>query len=417
MLLKGAQFADLLSLKQQGESDHALAAFQVDQINARFAGPLSALVRNNKRVRESRLLHDASLIRRSTQMAEKRHDPERAIDLDLVRCTENAALTAWKWFGKGEKEEADSAAADAIRGMFQLIDCKGLVRIGEGRKDNAPGIFTDEKLGSWDSRSIPMAIALDPIDGTTLTAKGLPGAISVLAITACENPDDDPSGLLPAIPSHYMEKLAFGPHVAANGSLVMDAPIEANVQIVAARLNKRVEDVVAVVLDRPRHAEMIAALRRAGCRIRQIFDGDVAAAVAPCLPDSGVDLYMGIGGSPEAVLAAAAIKCLGGEQLCRMWPKNQEERDLLLTEEGCTEADLSKIWTVAEMAQGEHVIFAATGISDSPMLGGIRYHNRHCITDSILVRSRNRTVRRIRAYHDIDRKTIRLGSTGHEVNL
>lgn len=255
-------------------------------------------------------------------MTKRRHDPERAIDLDLVRCTENAALVAWKWFGKGEKEKADEAAADAIRGMFQLIDCKGLVRIGEGRKDNAPGIFTDEKLGSWQPQSIPMAIALDPIDGTTLTAKGLPGAISVLAVTTCENPDDDPRGLFPAIASHYMEKLAFGPRVAANGSLVMDAPIEANVQIVAARLNKRVEDVVAVVLDRPRHDQMIADLRRAGCRIRQISDGDVAAVVAPSLPDSGVDLYLGIGGSPEAVLAAAAIKCLGGEQLCRMWPKN-----------------------------------------------------------------------------------------------
>ena len=350
-------------------------------------------------------------------MAETRHDPERVIDLDLVRCTENAALTAWKWFGKGEKEQADGAAADAIRGMFQLIDCKGLVRIGEGRKDNAPGIFTDEKLGSWKRESIPTAIALDPIDGTTLTAKGLPGAISVLAIATCEDPDDDPRGLFPAIPSHYMEKMAVGPQVAADGSVVLDAPIEANVQIVAARLSKRVDDVVAVVLDRPRHAEIISALRRAGCRVRQIVDGDVAAAVAPSLPDSGVDLYVGIGGSPEAVLAAAAIKCLGGEQLCRIWPKNDEERADLTAIEGCTEADLTKIWNVDAMAQGEHIIFVATGISDSPMLRGIRYKDQHCITDSILVRSRNRTVRRIEAYHDIGRKTIRLGLNEKEVRL
>lgn len=350
-------------------------------------------------------------------MTERRHDPERVFDLDLVRCTENAALTAWNWFGKGEKEKADGAAAEAIRGMFQLIDCKGLVRIGEGRKDNAPGIFTDEKLGSWRPESIPTAIALDPIDGTTLTAKGLPGAISVLAIATCEDPDDDPRGLFPAIPSHYMEKMAVGPQVAAEGSPVLDAPLEANIQIISARLNKRVADVVAVVLDRPRHAEIIAALRRAGCRIRLISDGDVAAAVAPCLPDSGIDLYLGIGGSPEAVLAAAAIKCLGGEQLCRMWPKNDEERAQLLSLEGCTEADLGKIWKVDEMAQGDHIIFAATGISDSPMLRGVRYQDQHCITDSILVRSRNRTVRRIEAYHDIGRKTIRLGMKGEEVRL
>jgi fructose-1,6-bisphosphatase II len=350
-------------------------------------------------------------------MTKRRHDPERAIDLDLVRCTENAALTAWKWFGRGEKEKADAAASDAMRGMFQLIDCKGLVRIGEGRKDNAPGIFTDEKLGTWEPGSIPMAIAVDPIDGTTLTSKGLQGAISVMAVTTCENPDDDPRGLFPAIASQYMQKLAFGGQVAAHGRLVLDAPIEANLQIVAARLNKRVEDVVAVVLDRPRHEPLIAALRKAGCRLRLIPDGDVAAAIAPCLPESGVDLYAGIGGSAEAVLAAAAIKCLGGEQLCRIWPKNDEERNYLRAEQGCTDADFEKIWTVADMAQGDHIIFAATGISDSPMLRGIRYKDQFCITESILMRARNRTVRRIEAYHDISRKTIRLASSGEEVRL
>lgn len=343
-----------------------------------------------------------------------RHDPERIIDLDLVRCTENAALAAWKWFGKGAKEQADAAASDAIRGMFQLIDCKGLVRIGEGRKDNAPGIFTDEKLGSWQPDAMPMAIALDPIDGTTLTAKGLPGAISVIAITTCQDADGDPRDLFPAIASHYMEKMAVGPQVAAHGSVVLDAPMEANLHIIAARLNKRIEDVEAVVLDRPRHEEIIAQLRQAGCRVRLISDGDVAAAIAPSLPESGVDLYVGIGGSPEAVLAAAAIKCLGGEQMCRMWPKSQDERFYLLDRAGYTEEDLAKVWTVDEMAQGEHLIFAATGISDSPMLRGIRYRDHHCITESILMRARNRTVRRIEAYHDLRRKTIRLASTGYE---
>ena len=352
-------------------------------------------------------------------MTELPHDPERVIDLDLVRCTENAALTAWTWFGKGEKEQADDAAADAIRGMFQLIDCKGLVRIGEGRKDNAPGIFTDERLGFWQDGSIPMAIAVDPIDGTTLTSKGLPGAISVLAVTTCEKPDDDPRGLFPAIPSHYMQKMAVGPQVASNGSLVLDAPLESNLQITAARLNKRVEDLVAVVLDRPRHLEIIAALRRAGCHIRLISDGDVAAAIAPSLPDSGVDIYLGIGGSPEAVLSAAAIKCLGGEQLCRIWPKDETERQRLLEDKSCSdsEADLERIWTVDEMAQGDHIVFAATGISDTPMLRGIRDNGQHCITESILMRFHNRTVRRVEAYHDLGLKTIRLASSGTEEKL
>ena len=346
-----------------------------------------------------------------------RHDPERAIDLDLVRCTENAALSAWKWFGKGDKENADAAAADAIRGMFQLIDCKGLVRIGEGRKDEAPGIFTDEKLGSWHAGSIPMAIAVDPIDGTTLTSKGLPGAIAVLAVTTCENPNDDPRGLFPAIPSHYMEKMAVGQQVAVNGGLDLDAPLESNLQIIANQLDKRVDDVVVVVLDRPRHDHIISVLRRVGCRIRLISDGDVAAAIAPSLSDSKVDLYLGIGGSPEAVLAAAAIKCLGGEQLCRMWPKNDKEHECLLQDDGCTEEDLKKVWTVDGMAQGGHIIFAATGISDSQMLRGIHYRNEQCITESILMRYRNRTVRRIEAYHDIGQKTVRLASSGEEVQL
>jgi fructose-1,6-bisphosphatase II len=349
-------------------------------------------------------------------MSNRRHDPERAIDLDLVRCTENAALAAWNWFGKDEKEKADSAAADAIRGMFHLVDCKGLVRIGEGHKDNSPGIFTDEKLGTWSPESIPMAIAVDPIDGTSLTAKGLPGAISVLAVTTCENPNDDPRGLFPSIPSDYMEKLAVGPQVAAAGGIALDTPISEIVKMIAGRLQKRSEDVAAVVLDRPRHDSIIKELRTAGCRIRLITDGDVAAAVAPCLPDSGVDLYIGIGGSPEAVLSAAAIKCLGGEQLCRIWPRSDEERARLLANP-CIEADMEKVWTVGEMAQGDHIIFAATGISDSPMLRGIRYHDHHCITDSILMRARNRTVRRIEAYHDLRRKTIRLASSGTEVSL
>ena len=351
-------------------------------------------------------------------MQDMQHDPERVIDLDLVRCTENAALAAWKHFGKGDKNLADYAASDAVRGMFQLIDCKGLVRIGEGRKDNAPGIFTDDKLGSWRDGAIPAAIAIDPIDGTTLTSKGLPGAISVMAVSTCETPDEDPHALFPSIPSYYMEKIAVGQAVAESDVRVqMDAPLEANLSIVAGQLHKRVSDLVVVVLDRPRHQKIIDTLRGVNCRIRLISDGDVAAAIAPSLPDSGVDVYVGIGGSPEAVLSAAAIKCLGGQQLCRMWPRDDAERKELLETSACNEEDLQKVWSVEQMAPGTHIIFAATGISDSPMLPGIQYRGRHCITHSILMRARNRTVRHVRAYHDLESKTIRLHSTGEEISL
>ncbi|MGI9458173.1 MAG: class II fructose-bisphosphatase, partial [Aeoliella sp.] len=322
----------------------------------------------------------------------KRHDPERVIDLDLVRCTENAALAAWRFFGKGDKNIADQAASDAIRGMFHLINCKGLVRIGEGRKDDAPGIFTDDQLGSWEDDAIPAAIAVDPVDGTTLTAKGLPGAISVMAVSTCEKPSDDPRNLFPSIPSYYMEKIAVGQAVAESDARVqLDVPLEANLSIVAGQLRKRVSDLVVVVLDRPRHEQTIKVLREMGCRVRLILDGDVAAAIAPSLPDSGVDMYIGIGGSPEAVLSAAAIKCLGGQQICRMWPRDEEERDRLLSSDECTEDDLQQVWPVERMAPGSHLIFAATGISDSPMLPGIQYRDRHCVTQSILMRARNRT--------------------------
>lgn len=351
-------------------------------------------------------------------MTTRVHDPERLFDLDLVRCTENGALAAWKWSGKGNKNAADSAASDAIRGMFKLIDCQAVVRIGEGIKDEAPGIFTGEKLGSWKNGSPSVAVAVDPIDGTTPLARGLSGSISVLAVATCDNPNDDPCDLFPNVPSHYMEKLAVGPRVITAGAKVsLDTPLEQNLKLIAEALNKRVPDLVTVVLDRPRHEKIIRCLREASCSIRLIPDGDVAAAIAPCLPNSGVDLYVGMGGSPEAVLAASAIKCLGGELLSRMFPKDDDERRRLIDEHGCKPEEIAKVWSVKEMAKGEHIIFVATGISDSPMLRGIRYENHHCTTHSMLIRARHRTLRWINACHDIDHKTIRLGSTGEEVPL
>ena len=351
-------------------------------------------------------------------MTTRAHDPERLFDLDLVRCTENGALAAWKWIGKGNKNAADHAASDAIRGMFNLIDCQAVVRIGEGLKDEAPGIFTGEKLGSWKAGSPPLAIAVDPIDGTTPLAKGLNGSISALAVATCDDPADDPRDLFPNVPSHYMQKLAVGPRIVTSDATVsLDAPLEENLKIIAEVLGKRVSDLVAVVLDRSRHEQIIRCLREANCIIRLIPDGDVAAAIAPCLPNSGVDLYVGIGGSPEAVLAASAIKCLGGELLCRIFPKDEHERRQLLDVHGCKSEEISKIWSVKEMTKGEHIIFVATGISDSPMLRGIHYEGHHCTTHSLLIRARHRTLRRIEACHDIDHKTIRLASSGEEARL
>ena len=275
-----------------------------------------------------------------------------------------------------------------------------------------------EKLGSWKADSPAVAVAVDPIDGTTPLAKGLNGSISVLAVATCDDPAQDPRELFPNVPSHYMEKLAVGTRVVAAGAPVsLDAPLEKNLKIISEALNKRVADLVAVVLERPRHEQIIRCLREANCGIRLIPDGDVAAAIAPCLPNSGVDLYIGMGGSPEAVLAASAIKCLGGELLCRMFPKDDSERRQLLQVHGCKPEEISKVWTVNEMAKGEHIIFVATGISDSAMLRGIQYENHHCTTHSLLIRARHRTLRRIEAHHDIEHKTIRLASSGEEAPL
>ncbi|MCK4871863.1 MAG: class II fructose-bisphosphatase [Phycisphaerales bacterium] len=347
-----------------------------------------------------------------------RLDPERLLDLDLTRCTEAAALQAWRWFGKGDKNAADAAAADAIRGMFQLMDCTGHVAIGEGRKDDAPGIFVGERLGPDDKDRFPIAVAVDPIDGTTLTSKGLPGAISVMAIATCDKPGDDPTRLLQPIPAYYMEKIAVGPKVANGpGKVKLEAPLEENLDIVAFKLGKRVKDLVVVVLDRPRHAQIIETLRTAGCRIRLITDGDVAAAIGPSLPQPAVDLYLGIGGSPEAVLSAASIKCLGGEQLCRVWPRDDDERKHLIEREGYTEVDFTRIYGANDLAKGDRILFCATGVSDSPLLPGIRHAGGHAITTSILMRSKFRTIRYIETHHNLDTKTLHLASTGQEISI
>ena len=331
--------------------------------------------------------------------------PERLLGLDLVRATEAAALNAFRWIGKGDKIAADEAATDAIRGMLNLMDMCATCTIGEGIKDEAPGIFVGEKLGTWAPGSPAVSIALDPIDGTTLTSKGLPGALSVMAAAQAESPDHR---ALAAVPTYYMDKIAVGPKVKeGTGTIRFDVPLEQNLELIALKLGKRVRDLVVCLLDRPRHQEAINKIRATGAAIRLIGDGDVAGAIAPSMPDSGVDMYIGVGGSAEAVTAAAAIKCLGGEILARMWPRDDEERKDL-AEKGVSDASYERVYSSEDMAQGNGIYFTATGITDNAILRGVRVQGQTAITHSVVMRSRSRTIRYITTYHDLTRKTIRL---------
>jgi fructose-1,6-bisphosphatase II len=345
-------------------------------------------------------------------------DLERVIEFDLIRATEAAALNASRWMGKGDKNAADQAACDAIRGMFDLIPCCGEVVIGEGIKDDAPGIFLGEHLGSWEPGMVPLDIAVDPVDGTTNISKGLPNVISVLAAGSAY---DGLGKSLKNLPSFYSEKLAYGPrvrnHMLTSGveQVKLEAPIEENVILVAKVMNVPVNELTVTMLDRPRHEEMVRRIRKVGSRLRMIGDGDVAGAIAASLPDSGTDLYAGVGGSPEAVLAAAALRGLGGDMQVKMWPRDDAERKKLIKDG--FEGELNKVYYAEDLARGNGIVFCATGISDSPLLPGVRFIGHTAITHSILMRAKTRTVRYIKATHDLTTKTIRLRSTRAEQPL
>ena len=337
-------------------------------------------------------------------------DPERTIEFEFVRATENAALNSLPWLGRGEKEKADAAACDAIFGVFDLVDICGEVVIGEGQKDNAPGIFLGEHLGTWRVGSPRFEIALDPIDGTTNIAYGLPNSISVMA--ASEATTEHPH-VMTKLPTFYSEKPAYGPrvvHAIERGMLpiALDDPIAITLGRLAEALGKRVSELVVMTLKRERHDAFIASVRKAGAALRLITDGDITAAVSPSLVDSDVDLYYGIGGSPEGILTAAALNALGGEMFLRMKPRDDAERSAAIAAVG--EAALSRIYRCSELVSGDSCIFCATGISDSPLLPGVRLTGKKAITHSILMRSRSRTVRYIRAIHDLESKTIHLRS-------
>ena len=344
-------------------------------------------------------------------------DAERTIEFEFVRATENAALNSLSWLGRGEKEFADAAACDAIYGVFDLVDLCGEVVIGEGIKDNAPGIFLGEHLGTWKPGSPSFDIALDPIDGTSNIASGLPNSISVIAASQTNSGNGRAMMNLPAF---YSKKLAFGPDVVraiekGMEPLSLEAPLEKSLALVADALGKRVPELVVMTMNRPRHENLIREIRRAGSALRLISDGDITAAVSPSMPDSGVDIYFGIGGSPEGILTAAALKALGGGMLLQMWPKDDAEKAQILNEVSAEE--LQRVFGVDDLVSGESAIFCATGISDSPLLPGVKVTGKKAVTTSVLMRARSRTVRYIRAVHDLEHKTIHLRSARSDKKL
>jgi len=310
---------------------------------------------------------------------------ERNLALEVVRVTEAAALAAARWLGRGDETSADAAAVEAMRREFKVVDVRGTVVIGEGERDEAPMLYAGEQVGTWRDGAPQVDIALDPLEGTTITARGDMNAVSVIAI-------GDPGRFLHA-PDVYMDKIAVGPD--AVGLVDLRRPADANLRRIAGRLGKDMAEMTVMILDRPRHEDLIGKVRSLGCRIRLIRDGDVAGAIATALPGSGVDCLMGIGGAPEGVLAAAAMRCLGGELQGRLVFRNDAERERARS---MGVQDLDRVYGTEELAGGS-VMFAATGVTDGPLLHGVRRHARAAETHSLVMRSSSGTVRFIQTTH------------------
>ena len=311
---------------------------------------------------------------------------ERNIGLELVRVTEAAAYAASRWMGRGDKEAVDQAAVDAMRQAVDGVDMHGVVVIGEGEKDEAPMLYVGEEIGNGLPPEVDVAV--DPVDGTRLTALGLPGAIAVVAVADRGSMYSAPPGV------YYMKKLAVGR--AAAGVVDLDAPIADNLTRIAQARDVSVHDITVTILDRPRHQQMITEVRETGARIRLIQDGDVAAAIQAAMEEfKTVDVYLGIGGAPEGVLAAAAIKCIGGQLLCQVWPRTDEEREKLLSDG----VDLKRIYTVDDLITSNNVSFAATGITTGELLRGVQYTGHGARTHSVMMRARTGTIRYIDAIH------------------
>jgi fructose-1,6-bisphosphatase II len=312
--------------------------------------------------------------------------PDRNLALDLVRVTEAAALGAARQIGRGDKEAADAAAVDAMRHMLESVHMDGIVVIGEGEKDNAPMLFNGERIGDGSTPSVDVAV--DPLEGTTLTARGMPSALSVIALS--------PRGtMFDPGPCVYMEKIAGAADIA--DLLDLDRPLGETLSLIAARKRIAVTDVMVVMLDRPRHKDALAAIHAAGARVRLISDGDVSAALLACVGEGPVDLLWGIGGTPEGVITAAAVKCVGGQLLGRLWPRDDQERQAAID----AGYDLARVLDVDDLVASDDCFFSATGVTDGDVLQGVRYQGAaSATTESLVMRSRSGTVRRIHARHD-----------------
>ncbi len=308
---------------------------------------------------------------------------DRNLALEFVRVTEAAAIAAARWIGKGDAKKADGAAVDEMRDRFNQIDFSGTVVIGEGQKDEAPELYTGEKIGT--GKAPIMDIAVDPLECTDSVAHGRYNALSVIA--------SGPRGSLLSAPDTYMEKIAVGP--VAKKVIDLDASVATNIRRAAHALGKKTSEMTVVVLDRERHHTLIHDIRKAGARVRLITDGDVAAGVAPCMPESGIDILMGIGGSAEAVLAGVAIKILGGEMLCRFKPKNEHHAELV-KKAGLT---TKKIYSANDLAKGRMLTFTATGVIDGPLLHGVRFLEKTIVTNSLVIRGQSGTVRYLTTHH------------------
>jgi fructose-1,6-bisphosphatase II len=312
--------------------------------------------------------------------------PDRNLALELVRVTEAAAMAAGRWVGRGDKNGADQAAVNAMRQLVSTVSMKGVVVIGEGEKDEAPMLYNGEEVG--DGIGPDCDVAVDPVDGTTLTAKGMNNAVSVMAV-ADRGAMYDPSAVF------YMDKLVTGPDAA--DVVDIEAPVEHNVQAVAKAKHCSVEDVTVVMLDRPRHEALAREVRESGARIKFITDGDVAGAIMAAREGTGVDLLLGVGGTPEGIIAACAVKCLGGIILGKLWPKDDAEREKAIN----AGHDLTRVLATDDLVHGDNVFFVATGVTDGELLDGVRYRAGGATTHSLVMRSKSGTIRTIRSEHQL----------------
>ena len=310
--------------------------------------------------------------------------------MELVRVTESAALAGSRWVGRGDKIAADGAAVDAMRNVLDTVSMDGIVVIGEGEKDEAPMLFNGEKVGNGNSPKTDVAV--DPIDGTTLTAMGRGNAISVIAVA-------ERGSMFNPGPCFYMEKIAVGPEAAH--AIDLNVSPTKNLKEVAKAMKKTIHELTVMILERPRHDDLIAEVRASGARIRLITDGDIFGAIAAASPEVGVDILMGIGGTPEGVTAAAALKAMGGEIIGRLHPRNDEERNAAIA----AGYDLSQILTTNDLVRGDDVFFAATGVTDGELLRGVRYDSYGARSQSLVMRSRSGTIRYVDTHHRADRLT------------